>query len=89
MEISYGSERRKEVKFSTSKQIGNYSSRLFLNSVYSDGYRDNNNYIQRNLAGEVKRSGNQGNIFIINLLSTLSTYSIFIYINIILLNYLF
>ena len=64
LEISYGSERRKEIKFSTSKRIGGYSSRLFLNSIYSDGYRDNNNYIQRNFAGEVKRSGNQGNIFI-------------------------
>jgi len=64
LEISYGSERRKEIKFSTSKRIGGYSSRLFLNSIYSDGFRDNNNYIQRNFAGEVKKSGNQGNIFI-------------------------
>ncbi len=64
LEISYGSERRKEIKFSTSKRIGGYSSRVFLNSIYSDGFRDNNNYIQRNFAGEVKKSGNQGNIFI-------------------------
>ena len=64
LEISYGSERRKEIKFSTSKRIGGYSSRVFLNSIYSDGFRDNNNYIQRNFSGEVKKSGNQGNIFI-------------------------
>ncbi len=64
LEISYGSERRKEVKFSTSKRIGGYSSRLFLNNIYSDGFRDNNNYIQRNFIGEVRKSGNESNIFV-------------------------
>jgi len=61
-EISYGSERRKEVKISASNLIGSYSSQLFLNSIYSDGFRNNNNYIQRNFAGEIKKSGGRGDI---------------------------
>jgi iron complex outermembrane receptor protein len=61
--FSYGSHSRRESSVSSNISVGDVSSRIFINRITSDGYRDNNAYSQRNLVGEIKRDMDFGSLF--------------------------
>ena len=61
--FSYGSHSRRESSVSSNISVGNVSSRIFVNRITSDSYRDNNAYSQRNLVGEIKRNMDFGSLF--------------------------
>ena len=61
--FSYGSQSRRESSVSSNISVGDVSSRIFINRITSDGYRDNNAYSQRNLVGEIKRDMDFGSLF--------------------------
>ena len=60
----YGSDDFRGASFSASQGAEAYSVSMFGNYVSSDGYRENNDLKQKNLTAELRRHGDQGDLFV-------------------------
>lgn len=63
-DLSVGSDVYREANLSTAQAAGAYSVNAYGSFIESDGFRDNNDLIQRNLVAEFRRTGGSGDIFL-------------------------
>lgn len=64
VKVQYGSDDFRWASFSASQGAEAYSVSVFGNYVSSDGYRENNDLKQKNLTTELRRHGDQGDLFV-------------------------
>ena len=64
IDYAIGQQQRHETNMSVSQSRGRYSLNLSSNFVQANGFRDNNDLLQRNALGQLRYTGNTGEAFI-------------------------
>jgi iron complex outermembrane receptor protein len=64
IEYAIAQQQRHEINMSASQSRGPYSLNLSSNFVKANGFRDNNNLLQRNALGQLRYTGGRGEAFI-------------------------
>ncbi len=63
-DVSIGSDVYRETNLSAVKNIGAFSVNAYASYINGEGYRDNNDIIQRNLVAELRHIGDYGDVFV-------------------------
>ena len=63
-DVALGSDVYREANLSTAQAAGAYSVNAYGSFIESDGFRDNNDLIQRNMVTEIRRTGASGEAFL-------------------------
>ncbi len=63
-EYAYGQEQKHETNLATNQSFGRYAINFSSNYIHGEGFRDNNDIIQRNAIGQLRFSGDSGETFV-------------------------
>ena len=63
-DVSIGSDVYRETNLSAVRNIGAFSVNAYASYINGEGYRDNNDIIQRNLVAELRHIGDYGDVFV-------------------------
>src|SRR5690606_670127 len=64
VEAAFGSFNQREARVSASGSSGPWTASVYGNAINSDGYRENNEYRQRNIVADFRYTTEQGSAFV-------------------------